>query len=39
MTDYQNVYVKLVKDYLIIFEEDDSSIYILILWDSTQFVH
>ena len=35
-TDFGNAYVKIVRDYLIFFEEDDSTIYILSIWDTRQ---
>jgi toxin YoeB len=35
-TDYGDAYVKIVRDYLIIFEEDNSTIYILSVWDTRQ---
>ena len=35
-TDDENVSVKIVKDYMIFFEEDVSNIYILCLWDCRQ---
>ena len=35
-TDYGNSYLKILKDYLILFEEDDTTIYILSIWDTRQ---
>ena len=35
-TDHGNAFIKIVRDYFIIFEEDDSTIYILAIWDSRQ---
>jgi len=35
-TDYGDAFVKIVRDYLIIFEEDNSIIYILSIWDTRQ---
>ena len=35
-TDDKSAFVKIVRDYLIIFEEDESNIYILTIWDSRQ---
>lgn len=35
-TDYTDVFVKIVKDYKILFEEDEATIYILTVWDSRQ---
>jgi toxin YoeB len=35
-TDYGDAYVKIVRSYLIIFEEDNSTIYILSIWDTRQ---
>ena len=35
-TNDKTALVKIVKDYLIIFEEDESNIYILSIWDSRQ---
>jgi len=32
-TDIENIRIKLVKDYLIVYEEDQTSIYILKIWD------
>jgi toxin YoeB len=34
--NYDGVYVKIVKDYLVFFEEDQFTIYILSVWDSRQ---
>jgi toxin YoeB len=33
-TDIENVRVKLVRDYLIFYEESDSEIFILTIWDN-----
>jgi len=35
-TDYQGIFVKIVKDYQIIFEENETTIFILTIWDSRQ---
>ncbi len=35
-TDYEGVYVKQVRDYFILFEETESTIYILTIWDTRQ---
>jgi len=35
-TNYGNAFVKIVRDYLIIFEEDNTTIYILSIWDTRQ---
>jgi addiction module RelE/StbE family toxin len=35
-TDYPNVRIKVVKDYLIIYEVTATTIYILTIWDSRQ---
>jgi addiction module RelE/StbE family toxin len=35
-TDLQNVRVKVVKEYLIIYEETESQILILTIWDTRQ---
>jgi toxin YoeB len=35
-TDFQDVYVKIVKDYKIFFKEDSSTIYIISVWDTRQ---
>lgn len=35
-TDYKNVRVKIVKDYLIFYQDTDTTIYILTIWDSRQ---
>ena len=35
-TDYQGIYVKIVRDYKILFEEDEDAIYILTIWDTRQ---
>lgn len=34
--DYGDAFVKLVRDYLIIFQEDENTIYILSIWDTRQ---
>lgn len=34
--DQPNVRIKVVRDYLIIYEETDTQIYILAIWDSRQ---
>jgi len=35
-TDDTNTRIKIVKDYLIIYEETETHIYILTIWDSRQ---
>jgi toxin YoeB len=35
-TDHRNVRVKVVRDYLIIYEDTEKAIYILAIWDSRQ---
>jgi len=35
-TDYGDAFVKIVRDYLIVFEEDNTTIYILSIWDTRQ---
>ncbi len=35
-TDDKNTRIKVVRDYLIIYEESDNSIYILTIWDARQ---
>ncbi len=35
-TDYGDAYVKIVKDYFIIYDEDPTTIFILNIWDSRQ---
>jgi toxin YoeB len=35
-TNLENVRIKIVKDYLIIYEELESEIHILTIWDSRQ---
>ena len=35
-TDLKNVRIKVVKDYLIIYESTETTIYILTIWDSRQ---
>ncbi len=32
-TDENNIRIKLVKDYLVVYEEDQNNIYILKIWD------
>ncbi len=32
-TDIDNVRIKLVKDYLVVYEEDKTNIYVLKIWD------
>ena len=32
-TDLENVRIKLVKDYLVVYEEDQNNIYVLKIWD------
>ena len=36
LTDQENVRVKIVRDYLIIYEVTETTIYILTIWDSRQ---
>lgn len=36
LTDNQNVRIKIVKDYLIIYEELNDAIHLLTIWDSRQ---
>jgi addiction module RelE/StbE family toxin len=36
LTDDSNTRVKIVKDYLIIYEETETRIFILTIWDSRQ---
>jgi len=35
-TDHGDAFVKIVKDYLIIYDEDPTTIFILSIWDSRQ---
>ena len=35
-TDYEGTYVKIIRDYQILYEEDPSRIYILTIWDTRQ---
>jgi toxin YoeB len=35
-TDLENIRIKIVRDYLIFYEETDKFIYILTIWDSRQ---
>jgi len=35
-TNYQGIFVKAVRDYQIIFEEDNTAIYVLTIWDTRQ---
>lgn len=35
-TDHQNVRVKVVRSYLIIYEDTETTIFILTIWDSRQ---
>jgi toxin YoeB len=35
-TDDKNARIKIVRDYLIIYDETDDTIYILAVWDSRQ---
>ena len=35
-TDFENVRIKIVRDYFIIYEETEKHIYILTIWDSRQ---
>lgn len=35
-TDYSQTFVKIVRDYKIIFEEDETTIFILTIWDTRQ---
>ncbi len=35
-TDDKDVRVKIVKDYLILYEQSETTIYILTIWDSRQ---
>lgn len=35
-TDYDRVYIKIVRDYEILFEEDENTIFILTIWDTRQ---
>ncbi len=34
MTDMENIRIKLIKDYLIIYEVSEDFIFILLIWDS-----
>ncbi len=34
--DYGDAFVRIVRDYFIIFEEDNNTIYILLIWDTRQ---
>lgn len=36
ITDFEDVYVKIVRDYKIFFTEDEESIYIISIWDTRQ---
>jgi len=36
LTDIENARVKVVKDYLVIYEETESSVNILTIWDTRQ---
>ena len=36
LTDRQNVRVKVVRDYLIIYEDTETTIYILTIWNTRQ---
>ena len=36
ITDFEDVYVKIVRDYKIFFKEDENSIYIISIWDTRQ---
>ena len=36
LTDINDVYVKIIRDYKIFFKEDDKSIYIITIWDARQ---
>ena len=36
LTDDRNARIKVVRDYLIIYEETESTIYILTVWDGRQ---
>ena len=36
LTDDRNARIKVVRDYLIIYEEKESTIYILTVWDGRQ---
>ena len=35
-SDYDNTFVKIVRNYKILFEEDESTIFILTIWDTRQ---
>jgi len=35
-TGYEGTYIKVIRDYQIIFEEDETTIYILTIWDTRQ---
>ena len=35
-TDYDRVFMKIVRDYEILFEEDEKTIFILTIWDTRQ---
>jgi len=35
-TDHENVRIKIIKDYFLFYEETDTEIYILTVWDSRQ---
>jgi toxin YoeB len=35
-TDFENVRIKIVRDYFVIYEESEKHIYILTVWDSRQ---
>jgi toxin YoeB len=36
LTDYQNVYVKIIKDYKIFFSENEKTVFIIAIWDTRQ---
>ena len=36
ITDFEDVYVKIVRDYKIFFTEDEESRYIISIWDTRQ---
>lgn len=36
MTDMQNIRIKLVRDYLLVYEETDEALYILNIWHSSR---
>lgn len=36
LTDQKNIRIKIVRDYLIIYEEHETEVHILTIWDSRQ---